>query len=51
MAEGSTHLLIPRAEADWLGDHPHLEDYFSREHEFVDAGQETGLVFALRRQG
>jgi glycosyltransferase involved in cell wall biosynthesis len=51
MAEGSTHLLIPRAEADWLEDHPHLEDYFSREHEFVDAGQETGLVFALRRQG
>ncbi len=49
MTEGSTHLLIPRAEVDWLGDHPHLEEYFSREHEFLDAGQDMGLVFSLRR--
>lgn len=49
MAGGSTHLLIPRAEVDWLGDHPHLEAYFSQEHDFLDAGQELGLVFALRR--
>jgi glycosyl transferase family 2 len=48
MAEGSTHLLIPRAEADWIGDQPHVEEYLSQEHEFVDAGQEFGLVFALR---
>lgn len=49
IADGSTHLLIPRAEADWLGEHPHLEAYFSREHDFIDAGQELGLVFALRK--
>ena len=48
MAEGSTHLLIPRAEVGWLGDHPHLEEYFSQEHDFLDAGEEIGLVFALR---
>jgi glycosyltransferase involved in cell wall biosynthesis len=49
MAQGSTHLLIPRNEADWIGDHPHLEEYFSQAHDFVDAGQELGLVFALRK--
>lgn len=49
MADGSTHLLIPRAEVDWIGDHPHLEEYFSQEHEFLEAGQDLGLVFALRR--
>lgn len=51
VAAGATHLLIPRAEAGWLVDHPHLETYFATEHEFTDAGQETGLVFALRRPG
>lgn len=49
MANGSTHLLIPRSEADWLGNHPHLEAYFTQEHDFVDAGQDLGLVFALRQ--
>lgn len=49
IAEGGTHLLIPRAEVDWIGNHPHLEEYFSRAHDFMDAGPELGLVFALRR--
>jgi hypothetical protein len=49
MAEGSTHLLIPRAEVGWLAEHSHLEAYFSQEHDFLDAGQKLGLVFALRR--
>ena len=49
IADGSTHLLIPRDEVDWLADHPLLEAYLSQEHAFVDAGQETGLVFALCR--
>lgn len=49
IAEGGTHLLIPREEVDWIGNHPHLEEYFSRAHDFKDAGQELGLVFALRR--
>ncbi|MEZ4562791.1 MAG: glycosyltransferase family A protein [Thermomicrobiales bacterium] len=49
MSDGITHLLIPRDQADWLGDHPHLEEYFSQEHRFLEAGQELGLVFALCR--
>jgi glycosyltransferase involved in cell wall biosynthesis len=45
---GATHLLIPRADVDWLADHPHLETYFAQVHDFTDAGDDAGLVFALR---
>ena len=48
IAMGGTHLLIPRDEVDWIGSHAHLEEYFSQVHDFLDAGQDQGLVFALR---
>jgi SAM-dependent methyltransferase len=48
MAAGGTHLLVPREQADWLGDHPWLADYFTEQHEFAEASAETGIVFALR---
>jgi hypothetical protein len=46
-AAGGTHLLVPREQADWLGDHPLVSDYFAEHHELVDANDETGIVFAL----
>ncbi|MFT4037319.1 MAG: glycosyltransferase [Thermomicrobiales bacterium] len=49
MEAGATHLMIPRDHADWLGDHPHLETWFADTHEFVDAGEDLGIVFALRK--
>jgi hypothetical protein len=59
IAAGGTHLLIPREQADWLGDHPLVTEYFAENHEMVEANAETGIVFALyphdrgrsRRQG
>jgi glycosyltransferase involved in cell wall biosynthesis len=48
IAEGGTHLLVPRENADWLDDHSSLVDYFAQQHELVEASPETGLVFALR---
>jgi hypothetical protein len=47
MASGGTHLLVPREQADWLGDHPLVADYFAKHHEMVDASADTGIVFAL----
>ena len=44
---GSTHLLVPREHADWLGDHPLVAEYFAEHHEMVGANAETGIVFAL----
>jgi glycosyltransferase involved in cell wall biosynthesis len=48
IAAGGTHLVVPREHADWLGDNPHLTDYFAAYHELADASAETGVVFALR---
>jgi hypothetical protein len=47
MAAGGTHLLVPREQADWLGDHPLVAEYFAEHHEMVEASAETGIVFAL----
>lgn len=47
MSAGGTHLLVPREQADWLGDHPLVAEYFAERHEMVDASAETGIVFAL----
>lgn len=48
MAAGGTHLLVPREQADWLGDHPLVAAYLAERHEMVDASPGTGIVFALR---
>lgn len=48
IAAGGTHLVVPREEADWLGDHPLVADYFAERHEMVEASAETGIVFTLR---
>jgi hypothetical protein len=50
MAAGGTHLLVPREQADWLGDHPLVAEYFAEHHEMVEANPETGIVFALYPQ-
>jgi hypothetical protein len=47
MAAGGTHLLVPREQADWLGDHPLVAEYFAEHHEMVNASAETGIVFVL----
>jgi glycosyltransferase involved in cell wall biosynthesis len=44
---GGTHLLVPREYADWLGDHRLLVEYFTEEHQLVDADAATGIVFKL----
>ena len=44
---GGTHLLVPREQADWLGNHPLVADYFAAHHNLAEASAETGLVFAL----
>lgn len=49
IARGSTHLLVPTALADWLGDHPHVRDYFAANHDLAAASMETGFLFALRQ--
>ncbi|MCC7023664.1 MAG: glycosyltransferase family 2 protein [Thermomicrobiales bacterium] len=49
MAGGATHLLVPTALADWLGDHPHVRDYFAASHELAAASMETGFLFILRQ--
>ena len=46
-AAGGTHLLVPREQADWLGDHPLVAEYFAQRYEMVGASDETGIVFAL----
>ncbi len=46
---GGTHLLIPKSAAEWLIDHPLVEDYLTRSHELLAANEQTGIVFALRR--
>lgn len=48
VAAGGTHLVIPRELADWLGDHPRVGKYLSRNHDLIEARDDTGLVFALR---
>ena len=48
IAAGGTHLLVPREEADWLGDHPLVAEYFAAHHELAEASAETGIVFRLR---
>ena len=48
MAAGGTHLLVPREHADWLGDHPMLAEYFSKNHKLTEASAKTGIVFTLR---
>ncbi len=45
---GGTHLLVPREQADWLGDHPRVADYFATHHDVAEASAETGIVFRLR---
>jgi glycosyltransferase involved in cell wall biosynthesis len=47
-ARGSTHLLVPTALADWLGDQPHVRDYFAANHELASASIEAGFLFILR---
>jgi glycosyltransferase involved in cell wall biosynthesis len=47
---GSTHLLIPSAAADWLGDHPLVTEYLAAYHQPIAASRETGFLFALRAQ-
>ena len=51
MAAGGTHLLVPREQADWLGDHPRVAEYLAEHHDLVEASAETGLVFTLRPPG
>lgn len=51
MAFGGTHLVVPRAHADWLAGHPHLIDYLKANHELVDADPESGLTFQLLERG
>ena len=53
IAAGGTHLLVPRAHADWLGDYPGLVDYFAAHHGIAEANEEIGILFALhpQRQG
>ncbi len=47
LAAGGTHLLIPREQADWLGDHPLVADYFATHHELAEVSPETGISFRL----
>ena len=47
---GGTHLLIPSAAADWLGDHPLVTEYLAAYHHPIAASRETGFLFALRAQ-
>ena len=51
IAAGGTHLLVPREQADWLGDHPLVAEYLAEQHDLVEASAETGLVFSLRPPG
>ena len=51
MAAGGTHLLVPREQAGWLGDHPLLIDYFGEYHELAEASAKTGVVFTLHPRG
>jgi hypothetical protein len=48
IAAGGTHLWVPREQADWLGDHPLVVDYFATQHELAEARAETGIIFVLR---
>jgi hypothetical protein len=47
---GGTHLVVPREQADWLGDHPWLADYFATQHELAEAGPDLGVVFRLNSE-
>jgi hypothetical protein len=42
-----THLLVPREQTDWLGDHPLVAEYLAKRYEMVDTSAETGIVFDL----
>lgn len=44
---GGAYLVVPRAHAGWLADHPRLIDYLGANHELVDANPESGLTFRL----
>jgi hypothetical protein len=48
IAAGATHLLVPRACADWLGDHPAMVDFFATHHDLVEARSDVGVLYALR---
>jgi hypothetical protein len=51
MAAGATHLLVPREQVDWLGNHPRVAEYLAEHHDLTEARAETGLVFTLRPPG
>jgi hypothetical protein len=38
---------VPREQADWLGDHSLVADYFATQHALAEASAETGIIFAL----
>lgn len=44
---GGAYLVVPRAHAGWLADHPRLIEYLGANHELVDANPESGLTFRL----
>lgn len=48
MRAGGTHLLVPRAQADWLAENPLLIEYFAARHQVVEASEEAGVLFELR---
>ncbi|MCA9877551.1 MAG: hypothetical protein KC442_07210 [Thermomicrobiales bacterium] len=46
-AAGATHLVVPRDEADWLAQYPHVAEYLTGQHRLVEVDEVMGFVFAL----
>jgi hypothetical protein len=50
VAQGGTHLLVPRKEAEWLSDYLWLADYFAQQHELAGSSPESGILFLLHSE-
>jgi hypothetical protein len=50
IAAGGTHLVVPPDHADWLRAHPVVATFLLQHHQLLEDNDDTGTVFALRRQ-